>query len=67
MDTVREQRQRGSASERNCSRAKRNGGAAHPPDHGNPNRPRRIADREAEIRVIGSLVLTLLHVVYNLC
>jgi hypothetical protein len=37
------------------------------PDHGNSYRPRRIADRKAEIRIIRSLVLTLLHIVYNFC
>jgi hypothetical protein len=37
------------------------------PNHGNSNRPRCIANRETEIRVIGSLVLTLLHIMYNLC
>jgi hypothetical protein len=37
------------------------------PNHRNSNRPRRIANRETEIRIIGSLVLTLLHMVYDLC
>lgn len=37
------------------------------PNHGNPNRPRGIANRETEIRVVGSLILTFLHVVYDLC
>jgi hypothetical protein len=37
------------------------------PNHGNSDRPWGIADRETEIRVVGSLVLTFLHVVYDLC
>jgi hypothetical protein len=36
------------------------------PNHGNPDRPRGIANRETEIRVVGSLVLTFLHMVYDL-
>jgi hypothetical protein len=48
-------------------RVKGEGEESNAPNHRNSNRPRRIANRETEIRVIGSLVLTLLHVVYDLC
>ena len=37
------------------------------PNHGNSNRPRCIADRQTEIRIIRSLVLAFLHMMYDLC
>jgi len=59
-----EKKQTGDQWLRKCTRAKR---VHNLPNHSYPNRPRRIPDREAEIRVIGALVLTLLHMVDNLC
>ena len=43
------------------------GASKNLPNHGNSNRPRCITNGEAEIRIIGSLILTLLHMVYDLC
>src|SRR6266852_6885907 len=37
------------------------------PNHSNSNWPRGIADRQTEIRIVRSLVLTLLHMMYDLC
>ncbi len=52
---------------RNNQRSKQLYRASYPPNHCNPDRPRRIPDGKTEIRVVGALVLTLLHVVYDLC
>lgn len=43
------------------------GGTIHAPNHCDTYRPRSIADRQTEIGIVGFLVLTLLHVVDNLC
>lgn len=42
-------------------------GKVYLPNHGNSNWPRGIADRQTEISIVRSLVLTLLHMVYDLC
>jgi hypothetical protein len=36
------------------------------PNHGHTDRPCSIADAESEIRIVGPLVFSLLHVVYDL-
>lgn len=36
------------------------------PDHGDTDRPGSVADRQAKVRVVGSLVLPYLHVVHDL-
>ena len=42
-------------------------GECNLPNHRDPDWPRRIPDGKTEIRVVGSLVLSLLHVMHDLC
>lgn len=64
MDTVGRTKARSVFRERNRSEQEDKGWDA--PNHGNSDGPRGSSDTEAEVAVVGSLVLARLHVVDDL-